>query len=143
MLREARGCSCLGLRRAGRAVSRIYDSALQPAGLKGTQFSLLAVVANLSPTNPVEVAEMMAMDRTTLSRNLRPLVAAGLIALEPGEEDRRRRSVVLTAKGRATLEKAMPLWRQAQRRTEEAVGKGRMGRLREDLDRVVRGTGGS
>ena len=139
LLREARGCACNGLRRAGRAVSRAYDAALHPTGLGVNQFSLLVVVATLSPTTPGDVAEAMAMDRTTLSRNLRPLIAAGLIALKPDKDDRRRRIVSLTGKGRAALEQAMPLWREAQRRTVAILGGDATDRLRADLARVAEG----
>ena len=90
-LREvARACACANLRKAARAVTQLYDAALAPSGLKATQFTLL-VTSRLSGEATINgLAERMAMDRTTLSRNLKPLVRDGLLEVSPGGDGRTR-----------------------------------------------------
>lgn len=136
-LREAAGCSGLAVRKAARAVGQLYDDSLAPCGIKGTQFSLLAAVGLTSKTSVSALAESLVMDRTTLSRNLQPLVRTGLLRMEPGR-DRRERRVALTEEGRTRLQTALPLWRQAQARIAEALGEGRAARLRGDLAWLAR-----
>src|SRR5512138_1036894 len=112
LLRVARECTASNLRRAARAISGLYDARLEPVGLRGTQFSLL-VALGLSGEPPVTaLAERLGLDRTTMTRNLGPLVRNGLIE-DTAAEDRRMRRVKLTAKGRRTLERALPLWEAA------------------------------
>src|SRR5919199_3046684 len=113
-LREvARACACANLRKAARAVTQVFDEALAPSGLRVTQFTLL-VTSRLSGESTInELAERMAMDRTTLSRNLKPLVRNGLLEVRPGE-DGRTRLVRLTPAGKQALEEAYPFWQQAQ-----------------------------
>ena len=94
----AAGCSCGSLRRASRAVTQLYDGVLQPSGLKATQFTLLVAAARLKAAPISLMAEALVMDRTTLTRNLKPLVKDGLLAVEPGE-DRRSRWIRLTPQG--------------------------------------------
>jgi DNA-binding MarR family transcriptional regulator len=117
-----RSCLFLGLRRADRAVMRIYDEALRPCGLRATQFGLLVALRVLAPVSVSELARNAVMDRTTLTRNLAPLERAGLVRIEPGE-DRRVRVVSLTAGGRRKLARAYPHWRDAQGRARSLLGK--------------------
>ena len=105
-------CTCAALRRTARRMTQIYDDALKPTGLKLTQYSLLATLAQAGDPSITDLAERMMMDRTTLTRNLRPLQSAGWVRLGKGE-DKRSRMVVLTAEGEWALESARPLWRQA------------------------------
>ncbi|MEQ8397438.1 MarR family winged helix-turn-helix transcriptional regulator [Thalassobaculum sp.] len=106
-------CTCAALRRTARRMTQIYDDALKPTGLKLTQYSLLAMLAQAGEPSITDLADLMMMDRTTLTRNLRPLQAAGWVRLGTGG-DKRSRSVVLTAKGESTLQAARPVWRQAE-----------------------------
>ena len=103
-------CLCFNLRKTMRAVSRLYDASLAPLGLKNTQFSLLAVLDGIGPSTVSNLAEYMVMERTTLTRNLRPLERDGLLSLAAGA-DRRQRVAKLTPAGRKLLAKALPLWR--------------------------------
>jgi DNA-binding MarR family transcriptional regulator len=115
-------CTCLLLRQATRRVSRLYDDRLRPAGLRTTQFSLLATLRHGEGVALGELAERMSMDRTTLTRNLKPLVQAGLVAPRPDPDDLRRTRLGLTDAGREALRAAVPLWRDAQRALRERLG---------------------
>lgn len=106
-------CSNFKLRQLMRRVSQHYDLELGRVGLKTTQYSLLSHVARLGPLRPGELAQAMAVDASTLTRNLRPLVAAGWIAVSAGS-DARSHTVAITPAGRAKRAAAQPRWRAAQ-----------------------------
>ena len=112
--RECQDCVCFAVRRAARAITQHYDRQLRPAGLRVTQFSVLAVLSHGEPRPVNRVASRLGMDRTTLTRNLRPLIDRGYVALEAGE-DSRVRLVRITARGKAAAAAALPHWRRAQR----------------------------
>jgi len=114
-------CACIRARRASRALTAVYDSALRPVRLTITQFSQLRNVHRLQPVSISALAKEMALDRSTLGRNLLVLQRRGLVALGEGD-DLRQRSVELTAKGAATLEKALPCWERAQQKVERKLG---------------------
>ena len=114
-------CTCFNLRKAARAVTQVYDAALQPVGLKATQFSLLAAAGAAEGRTVGQLAEALVLDRTTLTRNLAPLVRDGLISVEEGS-DRRARLVEVTPAGRRLLKRAWPLWRGAQDRMVGDLG---------------------
>ncbi|MDJ1157903.1 MarR family winged helix-turn-helix transcriptional regulator [Chelatococcus sp. SYSU_G07232] len=116
----AKTCACLHTRMTARAVTRVYDEALRPIGLKVTQFSLLGAIAHGVTGSVSALAETLALERTTLTRNLRLLHEAGMIAPQRGAG--RAVAYELTAKGRAMIERAIPLWEAAQRRIEAALG---------------------
>lgn len=125
---------CLGhhVRRAARSFTRAYDKALQPCGLNYSQFNILIVVAALGPAQAPKIADYMAMDRTTLSRNLKPLKRSGY--LESGGGSGRRPDVVeLTYAGLTVLAEGNALWQAAQRGLTEQLGPGRTGQLLEIL----------
>jgi DNA-binding MarR family transcriptional regulator len=131
-------CTCANLRRAMRAVTQAYDAALAPTGLRATQFTVLAALS-LSGDVPLgRLAKALGMDRTTLTRNLRPLSDRGLVE-DVREGDQRVRLVRLTASGRALLEDARPLWERVQERTVGGLGQTRWAGLLDDLDRLVGG----
>jgi DNA-binding MarR family transcriptional regulator len=136
-LREvARTCACANLRKAARAVTQVFDEALAPSGLRITQFTLL-VTSRLSGESTInELAERMAMDRTTLSRNLKPLVRSGLLQMQPGE-DGRTRLVRLGPAGEQALEEAYPLWQGAQQEIVNALSEERHEALLGDVAQVV------
>ncbi len=134
-------CTSANLRMAARAVTQFYDDALRAAGLKSTQFSLLAAAAIAGSLPITRLATQMAMDRTTLTRNLKPLVEAGLLIVEAGT-DRRVRRVSLTEAGEAALDRAIPLWREAQTHMIDRLGDERWGeflRLLQTARRATRG----
>jgi DNA-binding MarR family transcriptional regulator len=119
-------CTCGSLRKASRRISQFYDAALAPVGIKSTQFSILAEIERGSIDGPLtmcELATSMVMDRSTLGHNLRPLERDDLLSLQLAMTDRRKRHVALTKKGRATLQRARRLWRNAEGRFEKIFGK--------------------
>lgn len=116
-------CVCLNLQRAARAVARRYDQALKPSGLTSGQFSVLAALLRDDAIALGDLAQVLGLDRTTLNRNLRPLEDAGLVETRPGKIDQRVRALRLSAKGRARVEQAIPLWRAAQGRSDGLMGK--------------------
>jgi DNA-binding MarR family transcriptional regulator len=131
-----RSCACANLRMAARAVTRLYDDALRPTGLRSTQFGLLMAVRILGPMSVTRLAGAALMDRTTLTRNLSLLEKKALIRIEPGE-DQRMREVSLTQEGHAALTEALPLWEKAQAQVVHGLGKDRMAHLLKDLSAVV------
>ncbi len=128
-----RGCTCFRLRRTTRQVTRIYDQHLHPVGLTLTQYSVLTNLARGGPPSVNGMAEMLGMDRTTLTRTLKPLMAARLLAFELGD-DRRTKRIALTELGRATWERAKPLWRAAQDELEGRLGTDQVAALHQLLD---------
>jgi DNA-binding MarR family transcriptional regulator len=104
---------CAALRRAARAVTRLYDDALKPAGLHTTQFTTLLTLDRAGPLPQRDLADFLLADQTTLSRTLTPLETAGWIHATPGQ-DKRERLWSLTPKGRRQLAKATPHWNHAQ-----------------------------
>ncbi|WP_347258851.1 MarR family winged helix-turn-helix transcriptional regulator, partial [Methylocaldum sp.] len=129
-------CTGFNLRKATRAVSQLYDEMLRPAGIRGTQYSLLVAVHMSGPITVTQLAENAVMDRTTLSRNLELLENQGLIDVASGE-DRRTRMVTITDEGRVVLLKAYPLWEQAQSRIREAMGEDRLQILMRSLSDLI------
>lgn len=130
-------CACYNLRRATRLVTQLYDEALRPAGIRGTQFTLLAATAAMGSAPVQRLAEAIVMDRTTLTRNLAPLERDGLVSIRSGD-DHRVREVSLTAKGRRILERAYPLWERVQAVLRDRVGDVRVEQLVSDLQATVR-----
>ena len=120
-------CTCGSLRKASRRISQFYDSGLAPVGIKSTQYSILSEVDRGSIDGPAsrmcELATAMVMDRSTLGHNLRPLERDELIVLRLSPDDRRKRYVALTKKGRSMLARARRLWRTAEGRFEKIFGK--------------------
>jgi DNA-binding MarR family transcriptional regulator len=129
-------CACFAIRRASRAVTQLYDEVLQPSRLRVTQFTVLVALSLAGPVPITRLGDRLVMDRTTLTRNLRPLQKQGWIATAPGE-DGRVRVVTLTTQGERALAKALPLWRQAQARIVGRLGAGRLARLQGDLSELV------
>jgi DNA-binding MarR family transcriptional regulator len=129
-------CALANLRRAARAVTRLYDEALAPSGLRSTQFTLLATVAAAEVLSMSELADALGMDRTTLARNLGPLERDHLVRVEPGA-DQRVRLVSLTDNGLERMRTAIPLRAAAQRRVVAAVGADTFRHLLGTLDAVT------
>lgn len=129
-------CTCFNLRKAARAVTQMYDEALKPSGLRATQLALLQAVTEKGPTGMTELAKGLVMDRTTLTRNLKPLLDSGLVEVAEGA-DRRHKPIAITAPGRQALDQAMPLWREVQGRMAEGLGSARWSQLVRDLGAAV------
>ncbi len=104
-------CLCLHAQRAARALARHFDQALRPAGLTNQQFSLLMALNRPEPPPMAPVADLLAMDRTSLTAALKPLERRGLVRIEPSPADRRNRLLVITEAGSETLAEAVPIWR--------------------------------
>ncbi len=115
-------CNCLALRQAARQITQFYDRYLVPTGLRTTQFSILYKLKRLGPMTINAMAEAMVMDRTTLGRNILPLERDGLVAVRPGQRDRRRRELQLTSAGAERLRAAIEAWTEAQKQFEAAFG---------------------
>ena len=133
-------CACFDLRRATRAVSRMYDDFLRDAGLNITQFSLLRLICAENDLSISTLGRYMVMDRTSITRALVPLERDGLIQSRPGA-DKRIRIVSVTNKGRNLVEDAEPKWRAAQAALLETIGAGRwraMSTLLRETARMVR-----
>ncbi|MBO0783244.1 MAG: MarR family transcriptional regulator [Ktedonobacteraceae bacterium] len=118
-------CTCGNLRTTARVITQLYDAFLQPSGLLVTQFKLLGALAAHGAIALSPLAEQLALDPTTLARNLKPLERDGLVAISVGEEDRRTRMVRLTERGQNALEKALPLWEEAQAWVISQIGQER------------------
>jgi DNA-binding MarR family transcriptional regulator len=114
-------CLCTMLRRATRTVTTAYDAAMAPAGLRVTQFSVLGTLARLGPLPVTRLAREVALDRSTMGRDLDPLERRGLVLIEVGEKDRRERVARLTAAGKAAIKAARPYWSIAQERIAALV----------------------
>ena len=114
-------CTCLQMRKATRVITHMYDGALRPSGLLSTQLPLLVTLMVTGSASITELAEKLLIDRTTVTRNLRPLQVQGLIDITLGE-DRRTRNITLTDRGRNAVAKAMPLWEMTQARVAQELG---------------------
>ena len=114
-------CLCLHVQRAARALARRFDEVLRPLELTHGQFSLLMSLNRPEPPSIGSVAALLAMDRTTLTANLKPLERRGLVKVSVDKEDKRSRRLTITAAGRALLAKAFPLWQQAHAETERLI----------------------
>jgi DNA-binding MarR family transcriptional regulator len=114
-------CLCLHTQRAARALARRFDVALKPAGITSGQFSVLMSLNRPRPPNLGSVAALLAMDRTTLTANLKPLERRGLVQTAADPNDRRARLLWLTPAGRAVLLEATPIWKQVHAEIEAAL----------------------
>ena len=121
------------LRRLTRLVSRHYDAHLAQCGLKTTQYSLLAIIADRGPLRQGELARLLSLDASTLTRNLRPLVDAGLVSVDAGS-DARSREVSATAGGRDLRVQARQHWKRAQLDFNRVIGTDRVAALHEQVD---------
>jgi DNA-binding MarR family transcriptional regulator len=130
-------CNCLALRQAARHVTQFYDQFLAPAGLRATQYSILARLQRNGAMTINALAAALVMDRTTLGRNILPLQRDGLIAIGPGKSDRRSKEVSLTPSGLSRFRAGRKGWEEAQARFEESFGVKRAKDLRNLLHDVA------
>lgn len=134
MVRDA--CLCLAVQRAARTLARLFDEALQPLGLTNGQFSLLMSLNRPSPPPMGPVADLLAMDRTTLTAALKPLLRRGLVKVAVAPKDRRGRLLALTPAGRKLLARALPVWKRHHGKIEKRLAA--PDRLRSDLTVLAR-----
>ena len=126
-------CLCLHLQRAARALARRFDQALRPLGLTSGQYSTLMSLNRPEPPTIGSVAGLLAMDRTTLTANLKPLERRGLLTVSVDPGDRRSRRLALTPTGMALLARALPVWTQNHAEVEAGLPPGGGDALRAGL----------
>jgi DNA-binding MarR family transcriptional regulator len=114
-------CLCLHVQRTARALARRFDEALRPLALTQGQFSLLMSLNRPQPPSVGEVSALLAMDRTTVTANIKPLERRGLVKVRVDTDDRRNRWLELTASGRALLAAAAPIWKRTHAATERRL----------------------
>ena len=129
-------CACANLRRAARAVSRVYDEELRGTGLTIAQFTLLQALTLTGAITQGGLGRLLVIDSTTLTRTLKPLERKGWIERRAGE-DRRERQIVLTRAGRSRFDRAVPAWNRAQDRVRRRVGRRKWTALMQELSRVA------
>src|SRR3982074_1449248 len=131
------GCVCTTLRMASRGLTRHYERAPPPRGLSTSAYAILSRTTSEGPLSLGMLARRLAMDRTTLSRELTPLLDAGLLTAATDADDRRRRVVAISRKGAALVERARPLWAQAQKEVAGDFGGGRPKEMIAELTALV------
>ena len=130
-------CACLKIRTAARALTRFYDDAFRPVGLRATQLSVLVAVASSEAVSIASLSRLLGMDRSTLTRNLKPLEEKGLVALGP-EGHHRSRTLSITSRGEQLVRKALPLWEKTQQNLREELKKPHWTNLHAELDHVIK-----
>jgi DNA-binding MarR family transcriptional regulator len=135
-LNSMENCVCFNLRWVSRAFSQFFVSQLNQHGLLPTQTPILGLLAAKPEASMAEVSDWLAMDRTTLVRNLRPLERDGLVKAT-GKGRGNKVSLTLTAKGRTALQKFMPDWQLAQQKVIKTLGKDRWTEILRDLERAA------
>ncbi|MEU1618883.1 MarR family winged helix-turn-helix transcriptional regulator [Streptomyces sp. NPDC005722] len=130
-------CNNLALRKASRYLGATYDRALAPLGLRATQFSILQQLSIHEEMTITALADVIAMDRTTMASNLKPLAREGLVTVEPSPTDRRARVVAVTPDGLARMKAAIPRWEGVQAAFEEKFGAENAAQLRAFLNAVL------
>ncbi|WP_128914420.1 MarR family winged helix-turn-helix transcriptional regulator [Granulicella sibirica] len=126
-------CLCLHVQRAARALARRFDIALRPVNLTNGQFSILMSLNRPKPAPMAGVADLLAMDRTTLTAALKPLVRRNLVLITPDPSDRRSRNLELTLEGKNVLASALPIWEQTHAEVEATLPAGQPESLRQGL----------
>lgn len=130
----ATSCQCKKLRSASRKITRIYDDALRPVGIKANQFTILIAVSLLGPVSITNLADKLGMERTTLTRNLLPLEKNRLIKLHAGHG--RTRNVLITTEGKAITKAAKPAWNKAQALVLKKIGKDNLEAFNKTLELI-------
>ena len=131
-------CSCNMLRKPARKVTQFYEGVFREVGIKPTQFTILATLANTGPVQLTQLADQLFLERTGLTRNLNVLERNDWIEIQPGEEDSRQRVVSLSEKGYGQLDRAIPYWQKAQKTLEKNIGKDTIADLRKMLDYLTK-----
>lgn len=135
----ARTCACFNFRKASRSVTQLFDQILSPTGLRSTQLVILITGQLLGPSSIARLARELVMDRSTLTRNLKPLLNLGLLQLSQAENGKHK-SVEVTNEGRAALVASSPYWEQAQNHLVGRIGPENLNRIMGDLSGIVEAT---
>ena len=135
--KQLAGCSCNMMRKSARKITQFYENSLREAGIKPTQFSILAALANTGPIQLSQLADRLLLERTSLTRNLNVLERNTWIDIQPGEEDSRQRVVFLSRNGYKQLDLAIPYWQKAQKAIAKDMGQDTMTGLRSTLDEMT------
>jgi DNA-binding MarR family transcriptional regulator len=130
-------CLCLLSQRAARALARRFDEALSAVDLSSGQFSLLMAINRPTPPGLGAVADVLGMDRTTLTANLKPLERRGLVKITVDKDDRRSRRLLLTAAGKRMLKKAVPIWRRCHTELERRFSRDQLAAMRSGLIELI------
>lgn len=130
-------CASFNFRRTARAVTRLYDVAFQDFGIRSTQFTILVALAKTQPTSIGALADLLVIDRTTLTRSLRLLKNDGLLSISD-RSTKHQRFLTLTWKGAQRLERSLPAWRKAQERFVKALGPEYWVNFRRELEKLAR-----
>ena len=136
-IRVRDSCLCLHVQRAARALARRYDEAFRPLGLTSGQFSFLMSLNRPEPPTMGAVSDLLAMDRTTLTANLKPLERQGLVVVAVDPKDRRSRRLRLTQAGRKALAAALPFWEKTQEEVRKLTEGSDLDRFCADLRSLV------
>lgn len=131
--RQLTECSCNMIRKSARKITQFYESGLREAGIKPTQFTILATLANTGPVQLTQLADRLLLERTGLTRNLNVLERNGWVQIQTGEEDSRKRVVSLSKKGYEQLDRAIPYWQKSQKAIANVMGQSAIARLRKNL----------
>lgn len=126
-------CASFNFRRAARAMTALFDHALQGSGIRSTQFTILTAVAKAQPVSIGKVSETLVVDATTLTRNLNLLRKQGLVTVSP-RGSMRQRFLTLTGEGEKALARAVPLWREIQQKFVDQIGEDTWKKLRSELE---------
>jgi DNA-binding MarR family transcriptional regulator len=135
----ARTCACFNFRKASRSVTQLFDQTLAPTGLRSTQLVILITGQLLGPNSIARLARELVMDRSTLTRNLKPLLTQGLLKFSQPENGKHK-AVEVTDEGRAALIKAAPYWEHAQTHLAGRFGPDHWNRIMGDLSAIVDAT---
>jgi DNA-binding MarR family transcriptional regulator len=130
-------CSCNMMRKSARKITQFYENSLRDAGIKPTQFTILATLANTGPIQLTQLADRLLLERTGLTRNLNILKRNTWIDIQPGEEDSRQRVVSLSKKGYMQLDLAIPYWQKAQNAIAKDMGQATITELRSTLNEMT------
>ena len=135
---ESNSCACFNLRKITRVVTQIYDDVFRHEGidLKGTQYSLLVNVFAYGPVPITRLSEILVMDRTSLARNVKPLINKGYIKVSSGD-DKRKKMVELTRNGKRVLSNAYPHWKSAQKTVVKQIGENNWKLMFESINSFV------
>ncbi|MFT7462078.1 MAG: DNA-binding MarR family transcriptional regulator [Pseudohongiellaceae bacterium] len=115
-------CTSVRLRMLNRVVTRVYDEALRPRGIKSSQLNVLVAVSRLGAVRPKDLAERLHLERSTVSRNVDRMVESGWLTIGRGDDDGRSHTVSITSSGKSLIRETLPDWRRAQRATEKLLG---------------------
>jgi len=138
-MKISRECTCMRVRQASRVLTKIYDTELRSTGLQESQVSVLVAIAHFGEGGATigNLAGVLKMDRTTLTRNLRPLEKGGLVRVARSPDDARTRVVLLSRAGERMIVSVLPLWERAQRKVRDALGDELLAHVSSNLGRVV------